>query len=1037
MALGPTLLLPPLQEIQRNIKRLDEKYDREKLYLNVLDKDEEKELVQQGSAPRNVIYGFLSTLAEQLFKFNMLKNTIDDEKRLKKRISKTLLTMIIILVLSLLFILLTFILIPRFTGKSLLDAFNAKASSKKVDVFTKVETVYFMFFLVMISVYFIFVSGVTYQKYTIIYDKYYDNDSLFSTESNVNYITTMMQSESTNITQNLRDRQIRLKGTNPLLGYFIHKNRNVDVIYDFIPHPLSNDEISPGFLHLKKTFRFSDKRSKPFTLGSNSLLKKENLPGILKDQSDDNLYLMDPFIKNGSNVTIGDPKILNQKLDRFDIYGQYKKINDAIIYFETIMSRNMIQFSDLGDRFIEKITSKIKETVNFQKVLCTKEIKPSIEFASTLGDSQKQENISEEEFIIYFMDSNIPFVSYNKTSRTAYYFTKDDLKSCIFQYAPMTSQNEYLNCFKKTDLVTINIAISKRPPDSVLNSHFVNHEVTNNQFPGILCFEADISLSDGIITERKSDDVLKPKRSSLTLIPDIHTLFSGILITNQSLSSEMFIYQLPLDVFLYQSQTNNLQNTFLVLKSYFHARILTEIGKIDKQYQIDLTDDVSYNVKNYLQSVFSNNYNLFDNAVDDFFQELYKKIKEKERDNQNESISEDKTNTNKFVNYDMFLLYVKNMKQDEFINKFVYNLDVLRNTSSGLKKLNDKFNYGQDIIRKDLLIYEYTFYMFAIFGCFELVRYIINQVMYYKCDEVGLITKEDEYKNEFSIKGDDSVNERLVKNDALQKQLKKTSNKRSSLLSTLILRMSISVVIYLFCVAFLFSWKERVRTLHNYNNYILENNGNRIVIDSDLNFHYIVSLLRNNNEFVTVSNFVDSGDPDELYPSLKQNSQIEKDKVVQTSESLNLFSVHKRLIDTIENYNKCNLLIDGKQQRLPFPLLETSVYIISLILVVILMLYVYISLQPIKKYSDLNKWKKIKKLLDKGIAIDSASYGFLCNEPKLKKKQIYTTLTFVVAAIVLLFGGMVSVAIFKNSSSFTTSIYNSPLFQDSKCYNAG
>lgn len=86
MTLGPTILLPPLYEIQRNVQNIHEKYGSH-MFLNVLDldSDHQNQVRVWGGAPRAVVFGFLSLLSEQLFRFNMLKATIKEEERLKKK----------------------------------------------------------------------------------------------------------------------------------------------------------------------------------------------------------------------------------------------------------------------------------------------------------------------------------------------------------------------------------------------------------------------------------------------------------------------------------------------------------------------------------------------------------------------------------------------------------------------------------------------------------------------------------------------------------------------------------------------------------------------------------------------------------------------------------------------------------------------------------------------------------------------------------------------------------------------------------------
>lgn len=1054
MALGPSILLPPLREIQQSIETIEHKYAG-RMYLDVLSKEEEARVARLQGAPRSVVYNFLTQLSEHLYRFNILKSAISSEKRSKKSLITTSLTVGIIVVVIIAAIILRFTLYPRF---------------RKADMIgIKVQYAYYGVLVLVFSAYSIFMMSTFYQKYSKQYDLTHDVENTFNTEPTIQYLIEMMSPVDKNIHVDFAKKQLRLEGTNPLVGFFLHQNRGLDVRYDFVPSSILSSERRDNCLKNRKSFNFSKKKTVPYTLTKDSLLSPSNLPCTLMETSSDKLYV-DPFV--GKTNTVGNPFVLKKKIDKFDVYGQYDSINNAILYFDTILSRDTMGISPFQKQVKRDITDYLKIALDLSNMIITNNLSPPQGFLERLPPERKRELISKEQFLVLCLNLPVSYAFYDSTQRIGYLMDENDLQNIVLVYLPrdldvnsnngsfgqnhyIKSQNLSVSLFKRyitpngLSNPSINVAVPDLPASNILQEHFKamkDGESTSSN----TAFEADVDAQTGSLTKIYEDSLLVSKRSSLLEAPDYRDILHAVVSSRSSdkqgkTSPIMFIYQMKVQSYIAQSRGGFLSDTYESLKDILLQHIIHKIGDLDSTYSVEIDVKMEKDVMEYLEFHLGKDFRFISNDMIDAMNEIPIRMGLKRKAYLNEKGSDgekEKKMALKYITFDMFLVMIKSMSQEDFLYKFVKNLDTIRLTSRGLKQLHDRYNHGFAIEQKNNSMFEVSFYVLLCVGFTEFVRLSIMRYIDFRCRKMYLQDKILEAKNRYEINYSlDDRQTRDNKTREFEKAKEKIIQNQVKASYSMFLYISVLFFIYIFAVSLVFAWKEKTRHLYNFNKFILETNGNKIVMDSDQLLHQIVTLITKDKQFFfTSSNYAETGDPDELFYLLEKNAHLEKEKSVVWTMPIEkdkdhvLKQTYLKLIDTIENYKKCNILVDSRTQQLPFPLVDTILYIMLLGMLIGLLIFTVFKLKPFEHYKNMVNWTHIKELLANNVDIEPSSFNFICHESDDERKSSYDAIRLIVAVIIVVLGILLSVVLFKNSLQMERNLYSSTMFSEMECY---
>lgn len=1055
MALGPSVLLPPLQDIQRRIAFIDEKYAG-KMFLDVLIKEEEGRIAEMGGAPRSVVYNFLTMLSENLYRFNVLKSTISSEKDLKVGLMNAFLGIGVCVIGIIVFAIVALLI------KYIIRLSEQDKSSMEPIYFINL---YYIFLTIALGGYALFMLIMFYKKYMKIYDAYYEVDNIFNSEPSIQHLISMMTIADRNFYVSAASKNIRCQGTNPLIGFFIHQNRGQDVRYDCAPSTLLARPQRNDCLGTRKSFNFSSRRNVPYSLTKESLLALKNIP-CSNLQSNNNRIFVDPFV--GKSSIVGNSEVLKKKLDKFDIYGQFNTINNAILYFETILSRDAMGSSSFLDEIRNEISDHMKLTFDLSHIIITTNLTPSLSFLDNLPSQRKKELISREEFLILCKVLPISFGHYNTQNRTGYLLDENDVVDMVIAYSPHSGPSrddenrargeggiQNISIIKQNmtpnglSNPSLNIAISGLPPSSILESQFRPSQSKNHERSENIAFEADIDMSRGTMSKQYEDSYLVPRTTDPRNAPSYMELFN-MNVTNQNASDRgrlmpvMFVYQITSESFILQSRSSFLSESYDILKDIILDDIVEKVGRVDSAFSIEIDTLMERDVRTHLEQRLGDDFKFLATEFMDAMNEIVIKIGTRRREMIEMKRADPDDKISKYITFEMFMIALQSMKQEEFLQKFVYNLDNLRHTSTGLKQMNDKFNYSFMVEEKNNIMLEVSFYFLVSIGLTELARFSFMRYVYHNCDDISLNDQLLDAKKRYEVDmNDDDKKTRMAKDRESKKAKEKILRSKIKSRNRMILYISIGFFIYILSVSLMYAWKEKSRSLSNYNKYVLETNGNNIVVDAEHALQNVIHLITVEKQFFFLGEkYKETGDGDELFYVLNKHAQIDKGKDIiwtmpsEVDKEPAMKRTYLELINIIENYKKCNMLVDSKLGQVPFPLLDTITYIMLILILIGVLLFAVFKLTPRTHYKNILNWIHISKLMDEDVEIEPMSFDFVCHESDEKRKISYNAITLIVAIIIVILGVLLATSLFRNSSQFATKLYSSSLFADMKCYGS-
>lgn len=1028
MALGPTLMLGPLYEIERTMQQMFDKYnDANAVTLQAL-KPSTNPPTGSGVAPSNAIRTYLSTVADQLYKFNVLKNTIESEKKTRKGLATALLVICLIMALVMAVLIIWLVIKPEF---------KAVKNSTTLKDYKIIVAVYHILLLVggFISIFFIAIT--TYVKYANMYDMYYKTDGIFDDEA-INDMLQMMRFHNYN---RQTGSLVKMSGNNPILGYFVHVNQGVNVRYTFIPQESSNknglnqNQNTTPYLNTKKTFlfRINDRKH---TL--DDMTNINNWPNEFADR-------IPPFHKPGTRQILQHTGLFKKKLQKYDMYSQYSKISNAVSYFKNLLQINGGQNTSSDSLYNIRLTEAISSTIqSLSQFIIVRDIHPHKNFLASLDTTKKKTSITQYEFFKLFIDAPPPgsvcFAYYDAVTNNGYFLDENDCRQSVFVYSTITSSDantSSVSMLKKTTNQTVlHLAISAQPMTQTFVNKFKNESLQGNEISHYSLYQTQINATNGTINTSSLPSTMQTlinKNSGPT------TYYADILGTHPSRIDgptpveAVFVYRTIVNDIISQNAKPNLQNMYNSFREYLLEKCLQSYINIEPSGSVVFSRDMIEGIHEKLELSFGNlTYKLIRTFVTDLIAEVPVKMANYIQ-NEKELQGVDKSHA-KYVSYEIFASTIRGMDQNYFMNVFMYNVEELRYTSAGLKKLYDKFNFGYDTHEKNQLMLEFVFYMLTIFGLMEGLRTAFNRTVGYHCDKFDIEAEIEQGTKEFNelpVKTDDVKRSHEKKVKALKSNIEQ--KKAWTVLVVCFICFS-----YLFVLSMLYAWKEHSRNVFSYNKFVLESNGNSIKINSEELFRDFEAKIKQNklvSVYLTPPNTIASGDDDSLYFDLKNSAKTEDGKTVSVLQSEDFRPQYDKLISILDNFDKCNMLMDSRGQDLPFPLLETTMYFALIFIVVLLVVFISMVFKPYEHFIKYKNWRRIKQMLEKNIEVTSRSYGFDCHDDGVDKQVSYTAFLYVIAVITLIVGILFFTTIIQNSNQFTSALYASDLFKNFQCYS--
>jgi hypothetical protein len=892
----------------------------------------------------------------------------------------------------------------------------------------KLEAIYFAFLIAIIGIYIIIVSVLTLIKNNQIYDTVYKTDILCRYEM-VRHIDEMMKIESNEIKKLQKNPKalIKVTGTNPILGYILHRNRNYNIKYVFTDtRPILNNanksssSCSAGGANSapsgaasgsgpclkKKTFLFKESnKSNPYTLSDEcekGMLHPSNIPCSLLNGS---TIHADPFyVENG--IYAVRPDTLKKNLQSLDMYGQISRLAESSAYFKGFMlKKNDNAMKCLSKDQIKGVCDKIGNCLKMDFVII-RGISPFQDSVASLKKATTGYNT--EETLNSFMGDTTSVVAAfvdDGSFGIGYNFTAEDLKKIVFTYSNNQASKSYI-IVKKTDFV-IMIGSQVQPSEETLQKIFdqgAQVSEGNTQIPKFAVCDMLIDVQTGLVKGCQDNFIRRPISSSPNG-PILKDLFKNSFMLSDIGSSpeSIFVFHIDCKSLMNQNMNSSSKDAVLEAKKYLVSKCVGQLKLDDPGNTIQIDNNVSNSILNGLKSFYGSAFPDVSGVISDLLLELPMQLAQKTSIEGSMGANDYKKN---YITYDRFVAKMMDMKQRLFFDEFFMNCENARAASHGLKMLYDDFNYTIQAHLKNVIMMEITFYIVVVIGLFEFTRFIVSKS----------INTSEEAKNV-----DEKANYQL-----------KMALKGKIWSQSFALQVAIGFMIYVFVVSLLFAWKEKSHQVFTYNNMIVERNGEVIAGSyKDIMINLSDAILLD-KQFVSVGGVLDTGDPDDLFDEMKKKVAL-SDSPVTLSVSYDLMAVYTNLMEAVESFEKCNKLL-RTDAELPFPLLEMSLYVMMIIIISIIAAVTIAQLAPFEKLANMKRYRAIEKAIDTNKEVSLSSFGFSCESDSVEKIQVDNLITYITSILIALISVLFATTLFSNTLSFSNALYGSDLFKKSMCY---
>jgi len=996
-ALGPSVLSPLLFDIYSNIQRIHEVYGN-KIYLENLDSNVTP---PDGSAKKGAIYTYFSTMANLLFKWNYLKYSIQEQRRNQFMIATTLFT----------------ILITAITvGYGAFAYFFVRRIIDTKQTANRIDLIYNMIMISTACMYTLFFMVIVYQKAKKAAQSHYDVDHIYADEPGIQHVLSMLQIEDWSIfnRHESNKKEYKVKGTNPVLGFFLHHQQNVNIKYTFHPSPMHKGKTNEGGLAGKKVFRFINEDKNPYTLTTDSLLSPANTPYHLFGASDGKAYV-DPFIPEQS--LIGPVEIFHQRIEKYDPKSQVKLFNSSLFYLQSLMSPNGSLESQITQQLYNKETRQklvdyIVDLFSSHQLLALFDVKPSSAYLEYMSQNKKRnvlESVTREDFLKNTMSRDFVALFYHDRDKNGYVFEEQDFKVAPFILSGSFYDDSF-TLFKRHEKdEPINIQIASIQEDKLfVRQNFTptfREEESTVSMRRPYIFTAEMDTKTGMIMreDTESTRVLGKKNNSPPMPNRL------LIETHDSIDENMTVYSLDFLTFIQIQAPTKWEATFSLLKPYFLDMSAQHIHRtVDTSRKITIKDlDPEGLIIKQAETQLGDAFSMVEDSLLEFIQDIPEKYNSVYAD----APEHDENNTI-YISPQDFTLRISHMSQHHFLHVFLRHLDTIRRTSTGIERLHQMYDINFYARQKNIMLFEVTTITVAIAGALIVVKTIAYNYLDFMCANIEFDDRKKQLNNEkYDIdeliqqleSSSGQVDDQLQqKRQMIERKHIELNSEKTRLMAWYILVSSTYAVIYMITVGLLHAWKERYKMDLFESNMEKNKNTSVIITHADYLFRKFTQRVKDGRFIRLTKTFDDPGDVNELFFYLKEHAFMEKpNDVIDLKEDVDFSEEYKYFKSMLDAYGNPNTLVSYASKTNPFPVLDTFAYIGILFGVGVLIFVSNNKFQPFKHLQNIFLWMRIRGLWRKGIAIDPASYQFNCFEQSFEKDNINSWFMMISAFVMI------------------------------------
>lgn len=433
-----------------------------------------------------------------------------------------------------------------------------------------------------------------------------------------------------------------------------------------------------------------------------------------------------------------DPYMLYRKLQRYDIAFQVARITDAVSYFNNFLLKenDMIAASS---SFEDTMTNGIINllTVNYSRITNLNINHSCAKLGKTLSTFT-----SDECHAYCIANSNYVASVFNTQTYQSTVYTPQDFQQMLFINAPNDTSLDVVIKYG----TYANIACVLSASNSNSNNSTFNFTNSTNQICAMSndlshCFNSNITFGC----------------APLPSTPSYSNLF-----INTNMATLPYINIMTIDFGTDPSINAAIPNTFASLKNVFVQNTVNFMQQTDPTMSFNFSDKVISKITSKLTSYYNTSFSTIAVSLSDILDQVNIKI------NQIKYADIDPLNPlTKYISYSRFISKFSALDQESFLNEFLFNVDEIRHTSSGLNYLYSIYDYSIDSFNCKKSILDATYIIIIIVGICILIRYGIKEV----CNIFDLVRENEvEDLKEVFTDNDDELKE--ISDETINKEAK-------------------------------------------------------------------------------------------------------------------------------------------------------------------------------------------------------------------------------------------------------------------------
>lgn len=923
------MLITPLYDIHAKIEQLNSKYS-ERIYVEALNDGS----LPQNSAPKAAVYSFLSFLSEQLFQHESMKGMLKGEKNMKRSITIALFVVFLLMVTCMLGF-----------GSYLFVVRIMKATT----VIDKVRYAYFLGLMVFVSIMSILISSLIFINKSKSLKQSYEMTNLFTEEPALNHLMNMQRVSDQNA------KSLKVRGTCPLMGFFLKKNRMKDVKYTFASDDWPQTSRSSNCLEQNKAFNFTDKSS---SLHLKNLLEEENIPCTSAIQGS-KFHAVDPLYPD---TVFHHPPVLLKKIEKYDAAKQYDTLDASMEYFDRLLQStndNQAASDRMNgyDMIKKQLNSSLTGSVMSRELLMA-------------SSNTSPQNMNFESFLAKVLNDTESVAAYYEPLSSSAYFFKN-MEDVSFIYYVTESQSAptlFVHPVSDQNIKIGSHSAEVKDPFSAiagLGKKLNRKKVYLYNSEGAIHSSSDQSLGHKEVLDEWNQ------------LDDIKWFYSCSLSNFTEHASR---------------ESTGLSDMYITLKDALVQHFLVNFANLG------LEKDTSFIIELFSEMYETKQYNSIEQVILDVINDVSNTPLTLPKE-------QEETADTSYMSYNGFVKLLSNMNQKEFLHDFLYNLDMLRSSTNGLNTLNSKYINNYEVQKNTAFILEFVFILSSVTVSTEVARYGIESYLNYRCEEINYNYQNSILKESYNFDFEDDPEDviRKKRSSFEKKKFELETRQADDKVNTLFKFMSI-LSLSVMGLAMMFAWMKRRNNDMKFKRYTMEQNGIAIVNISDLLFNNFIDNIVQKGHFIPVGEgFKDTGDHDELYYNLKKYAASSPEDPVNLPSGVSLSTQYHDMIRMLKAYKSTNSLVDSSLKKVQFPIFEFTLYLIILAGVVVLFLYVFYKIRPFDMLKKINIWKKIEELQRIDVDVDPKSYGFKCDDPAvLSSKKATSRMGILILALVIL-----------------------------------